>query len=100
VQLYALPPEAFRGLVRTFLTVYPNAWLFESIAGADALLIAAPALPPDLPVQPTHGPAQLRRLASFGPLVTDDHPWIEFQAPFWVHAQTGALNQAQIEAAR
>ena len=100
VQLYALPPDAFRGLVRTFLTVYPNAWLFESIPGADALLIAAPSLPDGLPVEPTLGPAELQRLASYGPLVTDDQPWVEFQAPFWVHEKTGGTNQALIEAAR
>ena len=99
IQLYALPPEAFRGLVRTFLSVYPNAWLFESIPGADALLIAAPSLPADLPIEPTLGPDQLRRLAGMGPLVTDNAPWVEFQAPFWVHEKTGTTNQALIEAA-
>ena len=100
VQLYALPPEAFRGLVRTFLSVYPNAWLFESIPGADALLIAAPSLPDDLSMQPTLGPEGLMRLASMGPLVTDNHPWVEFSAPFWLHRATGTTNQQLIEAAK
>lgn len=100
IQLYALPPDAFRGLVRTFLDVYPSAWLFETIPGADALLIAAPSLPPDLPLAPTLGPRELRRLASMGPLVTDNDPWVELTAPFWLHRQTGTTNQALIEAAR
>jgi len=100
VQLYALPPEAFQGLVRTFLSVYPRAWLFESIPGADALLIAAPELPADLALEPTLGPEELARLASMGPLVTDNHPWVEFSAPFWLHRATGAHNQALIDAAK
>ena len=99
IQLYALPPEAFQGLVRTFLSVYPRAWLFESIPGADALLIAAPDLPDDLPLAPTLGPEGLAALASLGPLVTDDHPWVEFTAPFWLHRATGQTNRRLIEAA-
>ncbi len=99
IQLYALPPEAFVGLIRTFLSVYEQAWLFESIPGADALLIAAPELPPDLPVEPTLGPTELRRLASMGPLVTDNHPWVEFSAPFWLHRATGETNRQLILAA-
>jgi len=99
IQLYALPPEAFRALVRTFLTVYPKAWLFESIPGADTLLIAAPSLPPDLPIQPTLGPEGLARLARMGPLVTDNQPRVEFAAPMWLHRATGTINQQQIDAA-
>ncbi len=93
VQLYALPPRALRSLVRTFLTVFPQAWLFETIPGADALLIAAPALPDGLPIQPTLGPEQLHRLAGRAPINTDDRPWIEFEAPKWLNRPTGALNR-------
>ncbi|HCH66275.1 MAG TPA: hypothetical protein DFR83_25955, partial [Deltaproteobacteria bacterium] len=100
IQLYALPPAAFQGLVRTFLSVYPNAWLFESIPGADALLIAAPSLPEGLALEPTLGPDGLIRLASMGPLVTDNHPWVEFSAPFWLHRTTGETNRALIQAAQ
>lgn len=104
VQLYALPPRAFQSLVRSFLTVFPEAWLFESIPGADALLIAVPPGPtenwPDLPLAPTLGPRQLARLAGRAPRNTDDRPWVEFEAPRWIHRSTGAQNRALIEDAR
>ncbi len=99
IQLYALPPDAFTGLVRTFIEVYPNAYLFESIPGSDALLVAGPRLPDHLPLQPTLDPQGLARLAGLGPLVTDDHPWVELEAPFWIHRETGATNRKLIEAA-
>ncbi|MEL6347849.1 MAG: hypothetical protein AAFV53_32385 [Myxococcota bacterium] len=99
LQLYTLPPQAMRSLVRTFIDVFPQSWLFESIPGADALLIAAPSLPQDLPIKPTLGPEQLRRLAGAAPRNTDDQPWIEFEAPRWLHQPTGKLNQQLIEAA-
>jgi hypothetical protein len=56
LQLYSLPSDAFRGLVRTFLSVFPEAWLFETIPGSDALLVAASSLPPDLGIEPVLGP--------------------------------------------
>lgn len=105
VQLYALPPEAFRGLVRTFQGVFANTWLFESIPGSDALLIAVhrpeATLPQThrLPIAPTLGPAALRRLAGRARRNTDDMPWIEFEAPRWLHRQTGELNTQLIRAA-
>ena len=104
VQLYALPPEALRSLVRTFLQVFPNTWLYETIPGADSLLIglADPgAAPPELGdgLRPTLTPAQLRALARTAPINTDDRPWIEFEAPRWVNRSTGSLNQALIEEA-
>jgi spermidine synthase len=100
VQLYSLPPSAFRGLVRTFLDVFPEAWLFETIPGADALLIAAPGpLPPDLPLQPRLDPAGLRRLAGLSRRNTDADPWVEFEAPRWLHRPTAAQNAALIERA-
>jgi hypothetical protein len=90
--------------VRSFLTVFPEAWLFESIPGADALLIAVPPGPtenwPDLPLVPTLGPRQLARLAGRAPRNTDDRPWVEFEAPRWIHRSTGAQNRALIEEAR
>jgi len=99
VQLYALPPEALRSLIRTFLSVFPRAWLFETIQGADALLVAAPALPPDLPWQPRLGPEGLALLAGRAPLNTDELPWVEFEAPRWLLRSTGARNAALIEEA-
>jgi len=100
VQLYALPPLAFRSLIATYISVFPQTWLFETIPGADALLISAPQLPTDLPIQPTLGPEALRLLAADAPLNTDNRPWIEFEAPKWVNRQTGKRNSALIEAVK
>jgi spermidine synthase len=105
VQLYALPPDAMRGLVRTFQGVFPNAWLFESIPGSDALLVAihAPDTPMPaprlLPLAPTLDPQGVRRLGGRARLNTDDMPWIEFEAPRWLHRQTGAMNAELIAGA-
>ena len=74
--------------------------MFETIPGADALLISAPSLPPDLPIAPSLGPEQLHRLAGRAPLNTDDMPWIEFEAPRWLNRPTGALNRELLESAR
>ena len=67
-------------LIASFM-LEPNSWLFETIPGSDALLIAAPRLPKDLPIGPTLSPSQLKQLAKGAPLNTDDAPWIEFEAP-------------------
>ena len=102
VQLYALPPQALRSLIRSFMVTYPEAWLFESIEDADALLVGAPgldALPEGLEPQPLLGPEELRRLAAGAPLNTDDLPWVEFEAPRWVHRSTGHVNQTMLEGA-
>ncbi len=93
VQLYSLPPEALRSLVATFLEVFPQAWLFETIPGADALLVAAPAIPEGLEIEPLLGPEQLRAFAAGAPLNTDDHPWVELEAPRWLHRPTAAMNR-------
>jgi hypothetical protein len=82
-----------RSLVATFLEVHPRAWLFETIPGADALLIAAPALPEGLALEPLLGPEQLRRFAEGAPVNTDDHPWVEFEAPRWLHRPTAGMNR-------
>jgi spermidine synthase len=98
VQLYALPPEALRGLVRTYLEVFPESWLYETIPGADALLISGP--PPDgLELRPVLDPAGLRRLAAGGRRNTDDLPWVEFEAPRWLHRRTATQNEALIRRA-
>jgi spermidine synthase len=97
VQLYALPPTAFRSLVATYLSVFPNTWLFETIPGSDALLISAVNLPGDLPLSPTLNPSQLEKIASGAVLNTDDKPWIEFEAPKWLNRSTGKGNRIIIE---
>ena len=33
VQLYALPPDGMRSLIASYVTVFPNTWLFETIPG-------------------------------------------------------------------
>lgn len=101
VQLYGMGPEELRGLLRTFLDTYPRAWLFETIPGSDVLLIAAPDLPADLPLQPTLGPEALRAFAGEGWRNTDDYPRVELWAPFYLHYDTGSVNRDRIaEAAR
>jgi spermidine synthase len=99
VQLYALPPDGMRSLIASFIHVFPNTWLFETIPGSDALLIAAPNIPTDLPIAPTLNPTQLKNLAEGAPLNTDDFPWIEFEAPKWVNRPTGRMNRELIETA-
>ena len=100
VQLYNMPPEGFRMLISSFLSVYPNTWLFETIPSADVLLISAPLLPIDIPIPPTLGPIELQNLAGKTSHNTDDHPWIEFEAPKWLNRPTGAKNKALIDAAK
>jgi predicted membrane-bound spermidine synthase len=99
VQLYGLGPDAFRGLVRTFVAVFGDVWLYETIEGSDVLLIAGPPPPPGSPYVPRLGPDGVRRLAGFGWLNTDDHPRIEWEAPRWLHYATAADNSAAIDAA-
>ena len=101
MQLYSLPPEALRSLVATFIEVFPQAWLFETIPGADSLLVAAPSLPEGLDIEPLLGPEQLRAFAAGAPLNTDDRPWVELEAPRWLHRPTAAMNrELLLEAAR
>jgi spermidine synthase len=105
VQLYALPPDGLRSLVATFHDVFPQSWLFETIPGSDALLVAIhepnAALPSPhlLPLLPTLGPRGVTRLAGRVRRNTDDRPWIEFEAPRWLHRRTGVDNGALIERA-
>lgn len=97
VQLYNMPPEGFRMIIQSFLSIHPNTWLFETIPGADVLLISAQRLPDDLPIPPTLGPKDLKRLAEGASLNTDDEPWIEFEAPKWLNRPTGTKNKELIE---
>ncbi len=100
VQLYGMGPEEFRGVVRTFRSVFPEVWLFETIQGSDVLLIGGVStLPPDLPLEPTLDPEGVRRLAGVGWLNTDDHPRVEWNAPRWLHYDTASTNALLIEKA-
>lgn len=101
VQLYGMGPEEFRAVVRTFQSVFPDTWLFETIPGSDVLMLGGVSeLPPDLPLEPILDPDGVRRLGGQGWLNTDDRPRIEWNAPRWLHYQTGPDNRALIEAAR
>lgn len=101
VQLYGMGPDEMRGIVRTFQDVFPDTWLFETIAGSDVLLIGAldGSLPSDLPLAPTLGPQGVARLGGLGWLNTDDRPRVEWNAPRWLHYATAAQNTRLIEEA-
>ena len=101
VQLYGMGPDEFRGVIRTFNAVFPNAYLFETIPGSDVLLIGGRGTLPDmLPIQPVLSPNQVRALGGTGWLNTDDRPRVEWEAPKWLHYATATDNAALIEAAR
>ncbi|MFT4625776.1 MAG: spermidine synthase, partial [Myxococcota bacterium] len=101
VQLYGLGPDELRGVLRTFRQVFPDTWLFITVAGSDVLLIGGvPELPADLPAEPVLTPEEIRRFAGTGWLNTDDRPRVEWEAPRWLHYATGASNAALLEGAR
>ena len=54
--------------------------IFETIPGSDALLISAPKIPSNIPLEPTLGPDELQKLAQGARYNTDDYPWIEFES--------------------
>ncbi len=100
IQLYGMGPEELAGLVRTFRSVFPDAWLFETVEGADVLLIGgAPHAPAGLPLAPRLDPAGVARLGGEGWLNTDDRPRVEWQAPRYLHLDTGPANAARLDAA-
>jgi len=100
VQLYGMGPAEFRGIIRTFQTVFPDTWLFETIEGSDILLIGGVAsLPADLPLTPTLDPEGVRRLAGDGWLNTDDQPRVEWEAPGWLHYDSAPTNASLIREA-
>jgi spermidine synthase len=102
VQLYGIGTDELRGLVRTFLAVFPETRLFETIPGADVLLIGSDRpwdAIEDLPLAPRLSPRQVRWLAGDGWYNTDDDPRVEWSAPRWLHRDTGAINAALVEAA-
>jgi spermidine synthase len=97
IQLYGMGPDELSALVRTFLRVFPDAYLFETIPGSDVLLVGGAArLTDDLPIAPTLGPDQVRALGGEGWINTDDHPRVEFSAPRYLHLDTGPSNAERI----
>ncbi|MCB9765772.1 MAG: hypothetical protein H6739_38715 [Alphaproteobacteria bacterium] len=98
VQIYGLHPDHLRSLVATFTQVFPEAWLFEPIPGADLLLIGGEGLSvDDLPLGPRLDPAGVRRLGLGAPLNTDDHPRVELGAPRSIHLATAEANEALLD---
>lgn len=100
VQLYGMGPDELKGLVRTFSSVFPDAYLFEPIEGSDLLLVGgAPQMVEDLPIAPVLSPKQVRALGGTGWLNTDDRPRVEFRAPRYLHYETSGPNSALIDEA-
>ena len=102
IQLYGMGPDELRGLLRTWLEVFPDAVLVETIEGSDVLLLGGTAgvLPEDLVVAPLLDPTGLRRVAGEGWLNTDDRPRVEWSAPKWLHYDTGPANARALRASR
>ncbi len=98
IQLYGMGPEELRGLLRTFLEVFPDAVLVETIEGSDVLLIGGTGgdWPPGLAPAPLLSHAALARVAGEGWLNTDDRPRVEWAAPRWLHYDTGPINAAAL----
>jgi len=99
IQLYGMGPDELRGLLRTFLEVFPNAMLFETIAGSDILLVGGDLRANDrLALAPLLRGDALHAVAGTGWLNTDDRPRVEFAAPRWLHYDTGPANAALLRA--
>lgn len=101
LQLYGMGPDHLRALVRTFLDVFPHAYLYETIEDTDVLLVGGAVDPRRLEgFEPLLGPRGLRCLGgSAGWRNTDDRPRVEWEAASWLHRATASSNAAAIEAA-
>lgn len=101
IQLYGMGPDELRGLLRTFLEVFPDAVLVETIEGSDVLLLGGTTgrWPADLRPIPLLGPDGLAQVAGTGWLNTDDRPRVEWAAPRWLHYDTGPANAAALRSA-
>ncbi len=96
VQTYGLGTDELRALLRTFRSVFPDAVVFESIEGADLLLVAGgdPARRGLAPIAPLLDADGLARAAGSGWENTDDRPLVEWRAPFYLHHDTSESNRA------
>jgi spermidine synthase len=107
VPLHSLNPDIVRSLVRTFASVFPecSAWFINAdlfLIGSDRPLaldfaaaserLARPGLAEALAAADLEDPVELfsafmldkeavARFAGEGPVMTDDRPWAEFEAP-------------------
>lgn len=123
VNLYGMSPENLRTIVRTFLEVFPHAYIVSPLLHADILLVGArepfevdvariaermarPEVADDLAHAAIRirtveafvahlrlAPPQTRALAGAGPLNTDDLPRVAFSAPRDVYKQTRDANE-------
>ena len=123
LHLYSMDLTTFRGLIRTFQSVFPQTSLWETAFGSDYVLLGAkdelqiewrelvgrlarPAIARDLARVGMHdagdflqtliaGPDELRHFAAEGIVYTDDHNRLEFDAPRSVyrHAELGDMKR-------
>ena len=93
LQLYGMGPREVQGLLRTFLHVFPDAQLVQTIEGSDVLLIGGlQPLPRATDAYPTLSARELTRIAGIGWLNTDDQPRVEWAAPRWLHYDSRPAN--------
>lgn len=120
VQLYSLPPDLFKAVVRTFSSVFPNVNVYMSASAHDLIMIGseepvAPVLDRiggrltatrvgndtarmkidsafDLLTYRMLGDAETRAFAGEGPLNTDDNALLEFQSPLFIYTATHMAN--------
>ncbi|HJN77300.1 MAG TPA: hypothetical protein QGF58_25465 [Myxococcota bacterium] len=96
IQLYGLGTRELLSVVATFVEVFPQTWLYEPLEGGDVLLVGAlgEVLLDDL--DPVLGPDGVQRLAGGARLNTDEHPWVELEAPRAMHLATVVANKEAI----
>ena len=121
IQLYGLPQEDLKSLMRTFMTVFPNTAVFWGIPGQDIILLGsdapipvdlariaetlrAPDVAADLARIHVRTPEDLlayyitddrgaRAFVGDAPLNTDDNARIEFRAPLSMHTWADTLKE-------
>lgn len=102
VQLYGMGPSQVAGLLRTFDAVFDDVWVFETVAGADLVLVGVPrGTRPQgiLPVEVLLPPERVPCVAGDGWLNTDDRPRVEWEAPGYLHYATSELNRERLTSA-
>ena len=92
VQLYGIEPAELRSIVGTFASVFPQVWMFETVEGADVLMLGGGRLVEDLPQLPTLSPEEVLRFAAGAQWNTDDRPRVELAAPRARNRATGLQN--------
>lgn len=124
VQMYSMSPENMRALIATVRSVFPYIYVFNTLVGADLLLVSSGRpVPFDLrrlrerleqePIKRDLARIRITSVADFlayfrlgsnevaelvrgAPLNTDDNALIEFAAPKDLYRLTGAMNNRMI----